>query len=283
MMLAAAWWQSAPFRHTPPGSCGGPPVRLRGGLRQGPQISLWGLASRQDALCVDCRAHNRFGGFRGARDRPFQPVLPTKTPKSRKMAQLGKRTRETARQIAHPAGDLVALWGAFGEYKYENADGYSVRVGAARRMSINEYLASYSRDPKSEETYRSDRFNGTDPNEMRLVVLDIEMRNDKSEGDEQGYLDSLGWALKSPSHPELWIRTESELLSCSIPQAGGAFQLSIRPKTRFTVHVLFASVRHNKPFSSASGTNEAPDLDAGDYELVLTKAPVHKVIGASVG
>lgn len=182
----------------------------------------------------------------------------------------------------HPAGDLVALEGAFAEYKYENTDGYSVRVGAARRMSINEYLASYSKDPEAEEAYRFDESNETDLNGMTLVVLDLEIHNDKSEGDEQGYLDSLGWALKSFDHPEFWIRTESELLSCSIPQAEGAFQLSIRPKTSFTVHVPFASVRHNKFFPSASGTNEAPGLDAGKYEFVLTKAPVRKVVAFSV-
>ncbi len=68
--------QNAPFRHVAaPGRCGAtarqaaghygkwlnwanalgkPPARLRGGLRQGPQISVWSLSSRKDALCPTC-------------------------------------------------------------------------------------------------------------------------------------------------------------------------------------------------------------------------------------
>ena len=36
-----------------------PPARLRGGLREGPQISVWSLASRKGALCPT-------GGFQNA-------------------------------------------------------------------------------------------------------------------------------------------------------------------------------------------------------------------------
>ena len=65
--------QNALFRHVAaPGRCGAtprqaaghygeclnwanaleqPPARLRGGLREGPQISVWSLASRKSALC----------------------------------------------------------------------------------------------------------------------------------------------------------------------------------------------------------------------------------------
>ena len=68
--------QNAFFRHVAaPGRCGAttrqaaghygkwlnwinalekPPARLRGGLRQGPQISVWSLTSRKDALCPTC-------------------------------------------------------------------------------------------------------------------------------------------------------------------------------------------------------------------------------------
>ena len=68
--------QNALFRHVAaPGRCGAttrqaaghygkwlnwtnalekPPARLRGGLRQGPQISVWSLSSRKDALCPTC-------------------------------------------------------------------------------------------------------------------------------------------------------------------------------------------------------------------------------------
>ena len=66
--------QTAPFRHVAaPGMCGAtprqaaghyekrlnwanaleqPPARLRGGLREGPQISVWSLASRKSASCI---------------------------------------------------------------------------------------------------------------------------------------------------------------------------------------------------------------------------------------
>ena len=33
---------------------GQPPARLRGGLRRGPQISVWSLSSRKNALCPTC-------------------------------------------------------------------------------------------------------------------------------------------------------------------------------------------------------------------------------------
>ena len=68
--------QTAPFRDVAtPGRCGAtprqaaghygnwlnwtnalekPPARLRGGLRQGPQISVWSLTSRKDALWPTC-------------------------------------------------------------------------------------------------------------------------------------------------------------------------------------------------------------------------------------
>ena len=37
-----------------PGGVRQPPARLRGGLRQGPQISVWSLSSRKNALCPTC-------------------------------------------------------------------------------------------------------------------------------------------------------------------------------------------------------------------------------------
>ena len=72
--------QNAPFRHAAaPGRCGAtarqaaghygewlnwantleqPPARLRGGLRGGPQISVWSLTSRKSALCPTCGLQN---------------------------------------------------------------------------------------------------------------------------------------------------------------------------------------------------------------------------------
>ena len=73
MLLVTSQPQSAPFRHVAvPGRRGAtarqaagylgkwlnwanvlghPPASLRGGLRQGPQISVWSLTSRKGALC----------------------------------------------------------------------------------------------------------------------------------------------------------------------------------------------------------------------------------------
>ena len=105
--------QTAPFRHAAaPGECGAtarqpagylgkwpnwanalgqPPASLRGGLRQGPQISIWSLASRKgalwsrpsrkDAFCVAARIQNApFGEVRNRRagqSAPFRNPLTT--------------------------------------------------------------------------------------------------------------------------------------------------------------------------------------------------------------
>ena len=181
----------------------------------------------------------------------------------------------------HRQDETVALDGAFAEYAYENTDGYSVTVKNPRRMSVNEYLEEYSISEEDSQTYLSDEGNITDPNAPTLVVVDLEIRNDKEESDarseERGYLDSIGWALKRLDAPEYWIRTESSLLYCSLKN-GGDFRLSIKPGTTYTIHVPLAGMRRTKPFPGNDWQGAAPELDAGEYEFVLTKAPVRKTI-----
>lgn len=43
-------------------------------------------------------------------------------------------------------GDSVPLEGAFAEYAYENTDGYLVKATRARRMSVKDYIATYTVD-----------------------------------------------------------------------------------------------------------------------------------------
>lgn len=183
-------------------------------------------------------------------------------------------------------GETVSLDGAFSEYKTENTDGYSLRVNAAHRMSIQEYLDTYAVSSPTEEATEEASYSipddVTDFQAKTLLVLDIEIINNKSQDDEKGYLDSLGWFIASTRHPERWIRVEGDLLQCSVPQTRGEFRLSIKPQTTYLLHVPFAAGRTNAPFPSPISDTFIPELDAGNYEFILTKAPVRKVVGFSV-
>lgn len=179
-------------------------------------------------------------------------------------------------------GETVSLDGAFSEYKTENTDGYSLRINAAHRMSIQEYLDTYAVSSPTEEASYSIPNDVTDSQAKTLLVLDVEIINNKSQNDERGYLDSLGWSIASVRHPERWIRVESGLLQCSVPQIQGEFRLSIKPQTSYSLHVPFAAGRMNAPFPSPTSDTFIPELDAGNYEFILTKAPVRKVVGFSV-
>lgn len=174
--------------------------------------------------------------------------------------------------------ETVALEGAFAEYAYENTDGYLVRATKAERMSINEYIDLYSVDQSILDGYLEEQHNYTDRDLKTLVVVDLEIQNDKPTDGDRGYLDSIGWAIKSSSSPELWIRTESALLESSIPQAGGAFQLSVKPGTTYTVHIPFSGVAQFVPFPAPNHIVSSPELTPGRYSLVLTKGKASNVI-----
>lgn len=175
----------------------------------------------------------------------------------------------------------VALDGAFAEYAVENTKGYTVTVTNARRMSANEYLALYSEDEEAESRYREAEEDSTDFDSKSLVVLDIEIRNDKAETDERGYLDSIGWTLTSTEKPSIWPRTASTLFCCSIPQAEGIYKLSIKPGTTYTIHVPF-SYSTRREFPAAAGLYYSPEMEPGEYSLILTKAPARKIVRLSV-
>lgn len=182
----------------------------------------------------------------------------------------------------HSLNEAVDLGGAFSEYVYEHTDGYAITVSQARRMSVNEYLDAYAAERQQVQERFEDPDDKTDLDAPTLLVLDIEIRNDKAEDAERGYLDSIGWNVKSATRPELWIRAESALLDSSIPQADGAFQLSIKPGTTFTVHVPFSPGSEPLPFPASDAEHAMPTLDAGSYSFVVTKAPVRKVVDFSV-
>ena len=175
-------------------------------------------------------------------------------------------------------GDSVPLEGAFAEYAYENTGGYLVKATKAERMSINEYIDLYSTDQSVLTDYLSNEHYTTDRDLKTLIVVDLEIRNNKTADDDRGYLNSIGWSVKSAAAPEIWIRTESTLLESSIPQAEGAFQLSIKPGTTSTVHVPFSGIMRHSPFPASDYDASFPELVHGQYSLVLTKGKVKNVL-----
>lgn len=173
----------------------------------------------------------------------------------------------------HSVGDSVELNGAFAEYSTENTDGFSFSVDSAELMSINEYIDCYSKDGGTP----NDPYDTTDPNEKSLAVLTITIRNDKSESDERGYLDSLGWSLIPRDQKERWLRVDSTLFNLSVPQLGGAYQLSVRPGTEFTIHVPFSTSVVDR-FPAQAGMGHKPTLESGDYDFIATNLPVRHIV-----
>ena len=173
----------------------------------------------------------------------------------------------------HSVGDSVELNGAFAEYSTENTDGFSFSVNSAELMSINEYIDRYSKD----NVMPNDPYDTTDPNEKTLAVLTITIRNDKNEGDERGYLDSLGWSLIPRNQKERWLRVDSTLFNLSVPQLGGAYQLSVRPGTEYTINVPF-STSVVDGFPAQAGLGHKPTLESGDYDFIATNLPVRHIV-----
>ncbi|EHF02696.1 hypothetical protein HMPREF1008_00341 [Olsenella sp. oral taxon 809 str. F0356] len=181
------------------------------------------------------------------------------------------------------ANEDVPLEGAFAEYRYENTRGYSICVTDARSMSVREYLAEFSKDDDAARV-QMERLaqEGTDLDAKTLLVADITMKNEKGAEDERGYLDSIGWSVKCPETPAYWIRVQSMLFSCSVPQINGSYKLSIRPKTEYVIHVPFASTMFEATFPQPYDYQYLPTLEPGEYGFVVTKGPVRKVVHLDV-
>lgn len=173
----------------------------------------------------------------------------------------------------HKVGDTVQLQGAFAEYSYENTDGFSFTVQSAELMSINEYVDRYSKDGALPDL----SYDTTDRDAATLAVLDIVIRNDKSENDERGYLDSIGWSLIPRNQKERWLRVDNQLFNLSVPQLGGDYRLSIRPGTEYTIHVPF-STTVTDGFPSQTGLGHKPTLESGDYDFIATNLPVRHIV-----
>lgn len=181
------------------------------------------------------------------------------------------------------ANEFVSLEGAFAEYEYENTMGYSICVTGARRMSVREYLDAFGKDVDAARAHMEGLAkDGTDLDAKTLLVADITMRNEKGTEDERGYLDFMGWSVKCPKMPAYWIRVESRLFYCTVPQIKGSFKLSIKPKTEYVIHVPFASTMFQATFPQPYDYQYLPTLEPGDYDFVATKAPVRKVIHLDV-
>lgn len=180
--------------------------------------------------------------------------------------------------MRHALGREVDLEGSYAEYKTENTDGLSLTVEGARRMSCNQYLEKYASDPSSYYPLLGDE---TDMEELTLLVLDIEIANNKQGDEDKGYLDSIGWSVVPDRARELWLRVDHSLFGASVPQIDGAFQLSVKPGTTFTVHVPFSALL-NKRFPAAMGDVNRLPLDAGSYSFTVTNMPVRHVVDIEV-
>ncbi|MBY4797508.1 hypothetical protein K6V98_03940 [Collinsella sp. AGMB00827] len=156
------------------------------------------------------------------------------------------RVAPTYPSEVHSLGEPVALKGSFAEYEYEHTDPYEITVTGASRMSVNEYISRFAPDSSLRAPdYNYIASDTTDFDQVNLVVLDIVIRNDGTGGEESGYLDSLGWSLLSEAQRHLWLRVDSELFNLSVSQIEGAFQLSVKPGTEFTVHVPFSTTERD--------------------------------------
>lgn len=177
-------------------------------------------------------------------------------------------------QQLHEMGECVELDGAFAEYSYENTDGYAVKVGSAKLMSQAEYLDAYAAEGGD---YEPSTFDTTDADAKTLAVLDVSISNNKSPEEARGYLDSLGWSLLPEDHKELWLRVDNALFDASVPQLEGAFHLSVKPGTSFTVHIPFSVTESNSFPAKADGSHRV-ELERGAYVLTLTNMPTrHQV------
>lgn len=178
----------------------------------------------------------------------------------------------------HGLHDELVLDGAFAEYSHENTKGYSIVVEDAERMSCNEFVEAYGAEG---EKLGVDEHDKTDLNAKTLLVLTVRIKSDKGPQDERGYLDSIGWSIQSVERPEWWVRVDYGLLDITAPQLEGAFQLSVKPGTEFELHVPF-SMYQSVDFPGNEYDTYRPEIKAGDYRFVCTKAPVRKVIDFSV-
>lgn len=183
----------------------------------------------------------------------------------------------TYRVETHKIGELVELNGAFAEYATENTNGFSFLIQSAELMSVNEYVSQYAKS----DDISNNPLDSTDLNAKTLVVLEIVIRNQKSEEAERGYLDSLGWSVIPSAHKERWLRVDSTLFNLSVPQLEGAFQLSVRPGTEFTVYVPFSTTVLDK-FPAQSSMSHRPTLDSGSYDFIATNLPVRHVVKVRV-
>lgn len=179
-------------------------------------------------------------------------------------------------------GDEVSLNGSFAEYSYENTDGYVVRVVGVDRMSISKYLLECSKSDELSADYLSSGSSSTDVDAPTLLVVDLVMTNHKGSGDERGYLDSIGWSIRDDSHPWRWIRVDSALLQCTLPQLDGAYQLSIKPGTSYSMRVPFSAEQDEVELFRSDSMWKCPDMESGEYGLILTKDPTRKVVRFSV-
>ncbi len=182
--------------------------------------------------------------------------------------------------------EWLPLEGAFAEYATENTDGYSIRVTGVRRMSAEQYLEQYGRDEAAGAEYLDKMSYAGAKSEALYVVLDIELRNDKTASSERGYLDSWGWYLSDLKDPTRYIRVDGDLLLCTTPQikgrTGASQKLSIKPGTTFQLHVPFSCGEAECSFPASVDQYCYPKPNAGKYTFIVTKAPVRKVVELDV-
>lgn len=163
--------------------------------------------------------------------------------------------------------ESVDFKGAFLHSARENTDGYSATVKAAKIMSPSEYVESYA--PNTSPSYENFDANS-------LVVLDIAIKNDNSEG----YLLVADWKLVCERANE-YLVYDGDLWKLSEPVFADlderVLTCQVAPQSEYTIHLPF---RIN--IDDSEYTQYVNDIKDTRFNLVLTNAPERLVVDVEV-
>lgn len=166
-----------------------------------------------------------------------------------------------------PMQERVSLGGAFLHSNQEKTDGYSIKVDHVEVMSPKEYVEKYSLEQFDEyDAFTADS----------LVVLDISINNDSSEG----YLVVADWKLVRERMNEYLIY-DNELWRLSDPKLAelddAVLSFQVAPRSEYTAHIPFRVNINDEAY-----TQYKSDLDDTCFELVLSNAPKRVVVDVVV-
>ena len=170
-------------------------------------------------------------------------------------------------------GEWVELNGAFLYDSQEATQGYSVRITSAEVISSDEYLDRYAPD--------ADRSQITiGPGDV--LVLGYDVRN---VGNSTGYID-LVMQMVVGSAKNTFYKVDDELWSAAEPPLKDAPVLILVPDSEYSTHgvvSLTADPDYLEKFDTGTqtydtSTSSRADIRETSFELILTNAPVRKVV-----